>query len=165
MAARTFKALGTDLALTRFVGTPSAVRLDTADSWGALDLAIVPGTRGRPRPDPNVGDLGTVAERDNLGQALILRLLTPRGALAGLGHDRFGSRLGELVGRLNDATTRNLARLHVLEALAEEPRVREVTGLSVEVAPGSPDAIRASFSVLPVGDDDPLALGLDVILQ
>lgn len=164
MAPRTFANLGTDLALTRFVGVPSAVELDEADSGSeGLDLAVVPGGRPRPR-GPDVADLGTVTGRADLTQSLIVRLLTPLGGLAGLGHADYGSRLGELIGRGNTATTRNLARLYTLQALAQERRVRSVEGLRIDVPPGRPDVVQISFSVLPVADDDPLAVTLEVVL-
>jgi phage baseplate assembly protein W len=162
--ARTFSMLGSDLALTRYVGTPSPLTIDSADSWGSLDLAVVAAFRGRRRPTAGVTDLDAVGERDNLGQALILRLLTPRGSLAPLGHPLYGSRLVELIGRENDATTRNLARLHVIQAIREEPRVAELLDLQVTVAPDRPDAIRIAFAVLPLGDDEALALGLEEAL-
>jgi hypothetical protein len=163
VAARTFTKLGADLALTRFIGVPGRVVLDTAEQGTGLDLAVVPGGRARPAKAPAT-DLATVDGRGNLGQALIVRLLTPRGGLAGLGHATYGSRLGELIGRTNDTTTRNLARLYVLEALGEESRVRAVEGLAVGVPPGQPGVIQISFSVLPVDDADPLALTLEVAL-
>src|SRR3954447_18132522 len=99
-----------DVALTRFVGTPAGVPLDEAHSWGTLDLALAPRQVGIRATAPG---LAAVAGRANLAQALIVRLLTPRGSLAGLGHPAYGSRLGELVGRRNDVTARNLARLYV----------------------------------------------------
>jgi len=163
VATRTYSILGADLAVTRYVGVPTGLALEQADSWGGVDLAVVPGGRGERRP-ADVEDLGVVDGRANLGQALILRLLTPRGSLGPLGHERFGSRLGELIGRRNDETTRNLARLYTLEALGEEPRVREVLGLSVESSPDPPDAVRIEFAVRPLADDDPLALALEVAL-
>jgi hypothetical protein len=163
VAPRTFTTLGADLALTRFVGVPGRVVLDAAEQGTGLDLAVVPGGRARPAT-AQATDLATVDGRANLGQALIVRLLTPRGGLAGLGHAAYGSRLGELIGRSNDTTTRNLARLYVLEALGEEHRVRAVEGLVVGVPPGGPDVIQISFSVLPVDDADPLALTLEVAL-
>jgi hypothetical protein len=60
---------------------------------------------------------------ENLAQAVILRLLTPRGELAPLGHPDFGSRLHELIGQENNTARRNLAKLFILEALKLEPRV------------------------------------------
>lgn len=156
MAARTFARFGADLALTRFVAVPGAQPLEVADSGGTLDLAVAPGRRG--------ADAATVSGRAVLAQALIVRLLTPRGSLAPLGHAEYGSRLGELIGRGNTGTTRNLARLFTIEALAQERRVREIRDLAVEVPTGSPDAVLIRFSVLPVADDDPLALTLEVSL-
>jgi phage baseplate assembly protein W len=143
--AKSFRRLGSDLALTRYVGTASAVALESADSWGSLDLQAAAG-----------GATGA--------QALTLRLLTKTGSLTELGHPQYGSRLVTLIGQENNETNRHLARLYTIEALAQEPRVKEVTGLAVETVPGQPDTIRISFSVMPVDDDDPLALALEVTL-
>lgn len=88
-------------------------------------------------------DLRTVDGVENLQQALLLRFLTPLGELAPLGHPRYGSRLFELVGELNNETSRNRAKMYVLQALADEPRVKEV--LSVEV--GTHPAIREQMEI------------------
>ena len=37
-----------------------------------------------------------------------------------------------------------------------------LTDLAVDVPPGRPEVIRISFSVLPVGQDDPLDLAVEV---
>jgi phage baseplate assembly protein W len=157
--------LGVDIALTRYVGTAGAVQLHFAHSWGALDLAVAPRQVGVRTTAP--AGLAAVSGRANLAQALILRLLTPRGSLAGLGHAGYGSRLGELVGRRNDVTARNLARLFVIEAIDQEPRVAELQTLVVETDRGSPDVIRISFAVLPADTLDPtgepLALSLELV--
>lgn len=164
MAQKRLSLLGSDLALTRYVGTASSVPLEAADSWGSLDLSVVPGQQNGLRQRQEVRDLATSAERANLAQALVVRLLTPRGALAHLGHPQFGCRLVELIGRLNNETTRNLARLYTLEALGEEPRVAETLGLAVATHAGRPDVVRIDFSVLPRGDAEPLSLSLEVVL-
>ncbi|HMW18426.1 MAG TPA: hypothetical protein PK981_06245 [Accumulibacter sp.] len=162
-AADRFRAFGSDLRLTRYVGTPSALPLDHADSWGTLDLALGAGGRGGlPLAAPR--DLLTVAGRENLGQALILRLLTPLGDLAPLGHPTYGSRLTGLIGRTNDSRSRHLARLYVLEALAQESRVAKLLSIRVDPVAGQPDTLRIALSVLPRGDDQPLALALEVTL-
>jgi phage baseplate assembly protein W len=161
---RTYAVLGSDLALTRYSGVPSSVPLEVADSWGSLDLQVVPGGRGGPRRGPAVSDVGAVSGRANLAQALVLRLLTRQGALSALGHPDYGSRLTELIGQLNNETTRNLARLFTIQAVRQERRVQQLLDLSVQTAPDQPDTIRVVFSVLPVNDDDPLALTLDVVL-
>src|SRR5438105_4002108 len=67
-----------------------------------------------------VDDFALSSGRDNLGQAAIIRLLTPRGELAALGHPDYGSRLHELLGRPNAETTRNLLKLYILESLQKE---------------------------------------------
>ncbi|HRC85102.1 MAG TPA: hypothetical protein PK413_05795, partial [Thermoanaerobaculia bacterium] len=38
--------LGADLALTRYTGTAGGPALVEADSWGSLDLRVVPGGSG-----------------------------------------------------------------------------------------------------------------------
>jgi len=161
---RTFEKLGADLALTGFVGTPSMVELASADSWGELDLRVRPGGQGGLPQPGDVIDIAIARGRENLAQALLLRLLTARGALTPLGHPEYGSRLASLIGRLNDEQTRNLARLYTIEAVSQEPRVKELRALQVETVPGQPETIRIGFSVLPMSDDDPLALAVDVTL-
>ena len=93
--------------------------------------------------------------RDNLGQAILMRLLTTRGELAELGHPEYGSRLNELLGAPNTETRRGLAKLFVLEALAQEPRVAKVLEVTVTGHPERTDERRHLVDVLirvqPVG--------------
>jgi phage baseplate assembly protein W len=112
-----------------------------------------------PRPAGRVVDLAVVEGRANLGQAVLLRLLTPRGELAALGHPDYGSRLPELVGRPNTANTRNLVKLFILEALAQEPRIARVLKVEVEPAPGTRDRVNVRLAVQPVGPAAVLELG------
>jgi phage baseplate assembly protein W len=161
--ARNDARLGTDLALTRASGVESAVALVEADTWGSLDLAGGPRRGGNRVRDRGV-DLQTIGGRENLAQGLILRLLTPQGDLAHLGHPDFGSRLGELIGRLNNEATRNLARLYTIEAIAREPRVSRLDQLDVRVAADRPDVVEISFRVRPVTDDEPVSIALEVAL-
>ncbi len=114
MAVKTYSILGSDIALTRYVGTVSAVPLNSADSWGSLDVTVVAGGSGGLNVTTVVQDLGRADGRANLAQALILRLLTPKGSLTRLGHPAYGCRLVSLIGELNNDTTRNLARLCTL---------------------------------------------------
>lgn len=112
----TSERLGIDLWLLDPVD-----RGDDRGSGGDLQIGIRQGV-----------DLATRSGVDNLEQALLLRFLTPRGALTPLGHPEYGSRLSTLIGELNSATNRNRAKLFVLEALAQEPRIGQV--LSVDVS-------------------------------
>jgi phage baseplate assembly protein W len=83
------------------------------------------------RPGPGGTDLATLTGIDALTQALVLRLLTTVGELAGLGHPDYGSRLAELIGELNTATNRNRLKVYTLQALSAEPRVVKVLALNV----------------------------------
>jgi phage baseplate assembly protein W len=114
--------------------------------------------RASPDDDRVPVDLRTLAGNENLVQALILRLLTPAGELAPLGHPRYGCRLHELVGELNNETTRNRAKLYVLQALAEEPRIREVAAVSVTPSPRDPVQVEVRMTLVPIGE--PAALNL-----
>jgi len=105
-----------------------------------------------------VTDFERVGGRDNLGQALTVRLLTPRGELAALGHPSYGSRLHEIVGAPNSETTRNLAKLFVIDALKQERRIDTINAVEVEPHPTSRFAITIRIEVKPVGADAVLAL-------
>ncbi|CAM2065239.1 Conserved domain protein [Sulfidibacter corallicola] len=119
----------------------------------------------RTRPDPETGrparllDLGTVSGRTNLAQAVIVRLLTPRGELAALGHPEFGSRLHEIIGNRNSETVRHLARLYILESLQREPRIEEVTALRISAHPDIRDRIDVELAVRPVQSRDTVSIG------
>jgi phage baseplate assembly protein W len=103
------------------------------------------------------GDLETTSGIDNLVQALTLRLNTPRGQLADLGHPNYGSRLPELIGRPNDTATRNLVKFYTLECIRQEPRVREVLDVKVETTPEQ-GRVDVHVSVLPIEGNVPLNL-------
>ena len=90
-------------------------------------------------------DLEAISNVDNIKQALLLRFLTSVGELAQLGHPTYGCRLIELVGELNNERTHNRAKMFVLKALADEPRVQEV--LSVTVQANRTDRARMDIAV------------------
>ncbi len=96
-------------------------------------------------------DFALVEGRENLGQAVALRLLTPRGELAALGHPEYGSRLHELIGQPNSATRRNLAKLYVLDALRGEARIAAIAGVDVAAIAGRPDCMDVTVRAVPVG--------------
>jgi phage baseplate assembly protein W len=104
-------------------------------------------------------DLALVSGRENVGQAILIRLLTPRGELAALAHPEYGSRLHELVGRANTDTVRDLAKLYVLESLQAEPRVAEIVEVTVTPVAGQRDRFDILIRVRPVGDAAVVAVG------
>lgn len=95
-------------------------------------------------------DLDTVRGLDAVGQAAWLALATPRGALAGLGHARFGSRLHLLIGAPLDARTEARAAAHVREALRDDPRFR-LRGVTVTRAAADPGALEVVVDLDPGG--------------
>lgn len=146
--------LGTDLRV--LLGPPAMGAHDTAP----LDLRIGAGVVDRALDGPQLLD-----GRHNLGQALVLRLLTPRGALADLGHGEYGSRLHELIGEPKNEANRARCKAFVLEAVAAEPRVLDtVVGLEFEIASEHPSELRFVLTVQPVEGGDPVSVGLGVDL-
>jgi phage baseplate assembly protein W len=106
----------------------------------------------------SVVDLELTSGRSNLEQAIIMRLLTPRGELAELGHADYGSRLSELIGTPNTDTRRSLAKLFILESLAQEPRIAKVA--KVEVTPGvQRDRVDVLIEVQPIASTDTVTIG------
>ena len=117
-------------------------------------------------------DLDIISGRKNLAQAIVIRLLTPRGELEQLGHPEYGSRLHELVGRENTPTTRNLVKLFILEALQQEPRIEPKAFVVVTPADESPPKVgkgarnitlaprvNVEISVKPVGETEVVTIG------
>jgi phage baseplate assembly protein W len=110
------------------------------------------------RPQTGQMDLETLTGTDNLVQALLLRFLTPVGELAQLGHPDYGSRLAELIGELNTETNRNRAKLYVLQALALEPRIKQVLSVQVRQGRQSQTVMEISLSLKVIDSDTPLNL-------
>ena len=104
-------------------------------------------------------DFEAVSDRDNLAQAVIMRLLTPRGELAALAHPDYGSRLPELIGTPRNETSRNLAKLYVIEALKQERRIAEVVDVTVVDQPGDRHQIKIAIQVRPIDDSAVVDLG------
>lgn len=113
----------------------------------------------------DVSDLATLTGRENLAQALILRLLTPRGSLASLGHGAYGSRLSELIGSPKNSATRALCRSYVLEVVAQEPRVEDTAlALDFELDRETVSSFAFTLVVQPKNGDAPVGLSLGVAL-
>ncbi len=135
------RRLGRDLAL--FFPAPSGW-------WEDADLARASGGRPRRR------DLALVEGIPAADQFLANRLKTHKGELTPLGHPEYGSRHHELIGEPNVQRTRNLIKLHVLEALSHEPRIKEIT--RCEVRPGHVpprDIVRIEVDLVLLDEDTP----------
>ena len=142
-----------------FLGTDLSLALLHSELRPVYTVATEERSVGTGRTRRRLTDFARVAGRDNLAQAILLRLLTPRGELAALGHPEYGSRLHEVIGRTNTETTRHLVRLYVLESLKQEPRIAEVLEVAVAPSPGSRDRVEVLLRVLPLRDPEPVDLG------
>jgi phage baseplate assembly protein W len=104
-------------------------------------------------------DFVRIDDRDNLAQAITIRLLTPRGELTALGHPDYGSRLPELIGEQRTETTRNLAKLYVLEALKQERRIAKVVTVEVGDHAGDRHRIDLFIQIRPIDDSRVVDVG------
>lgn len=163
--------LGTDLSvLIGFVAhDASVIDLQRTQRPYTPLVARLLEAHGNPPAPPGtrlpVHDLTTVSERENVAQAMILRLLTPQGSLTALGHPGYGSRLHLLVGEPKSDALRNLCRVYVLEAVRQEPRVQDAaTQLDFDVSSEGADEFRFTLGIAPVTGGDPVTLGLEVAL-
>lgn len=147
---------------------PLGIDLLAAPGFAAHDaqgLDLVPVARLRRGARQETRDFSLVETRENLAQALLLRLLTPRGALGGLGHGDYGSRLHELIGRRKTNELRALAKTFVLETVAQERRVEpKLVDFRFEPDEERVDSFAFTLAVSPVSGGDPVELGLEVAL-
>lgn len=117
------------------------------------------------RPQTKQVDLEVLSGADNLIQALLLRFLTPLGELTPLGHPNYGCRLFELIGELNNETNRNRAKLFVLQALAAEPRVKQVLAVTVTQNKSDRTRMDINVSLKPIDSDTALNLVFPFFLE
>lgn len=120
---------------------------------------VANGDRSHPSGIGRIVDFDTVSERRNLEQAIIMRLLTPKGELTHLAHPEYGARVHELIGAGNTETNRNLLKLFILESLKLEPRIESVDTLEVIPSPGSRGTVDVSLKVIPVGFTEVIDIG------
>lgn len=129
------------------LGTDLKIILETRPEFMGLgaDLAV-----------SRKGDLQVAAGRENLGQAIMHRMLTRRGELSDLGHPDYGSRLHELIGEPNNQSTRELVRLYAKECILQEPRVKDIVNLAVSVPPDNPHIVVLDITVMPIRSNVPM---------
>jgi phage baseplate assembly protein W len=111
------------------------------------------------------GDLATVGEEQNLGQAIVHRLLTRRGELAELGHPGYGSLLHELIGEVNNERTRTMVRLYVKECLEQESRISEIVSIVVRTRPDRQDVVTVEITVMPAARSSPVNIVFPFYLE
>ena len=122
----------------------------TAPFFTDLRLRFVNGTADI---EVGTGEQGMVRGLDNLVQALTLRLLVDRGELSGLGHPRYGTRTRDLLGQTMDRANLELLRRYVRHALLDDPRVAEVTHVTVAPRSAELGAVEVTATVRAVNGD------------
>lgn len=75
-------------------------------------------------------DFKVTSGEDNLGQAIIMRILTKKGELHS--HKSYGSYLYLLIGQAIDDNALNIASSYVFSALQDEPRISGINEVTVE---------------------------------
>jgi phage baseplate assembly protein W len=111
------------------------------------------------------GDVDIVSGRENLGQAIIHRLLTRQGELEDLGYPEYGSNLHELIGRPNNQATRNLVKLYVNECLSQEIRIEKVESIDVMPHSSDSDTVIIEIAIVPIGSETPLGISFPYTLE
>ena len=113
LSAEVIKKFGTDLRAVYRIGD---------GRYGDVDFGVASLTkRGKKERD-----LQVAYGIENITQAIIHRLKTGYGEMAGLGHPDYGSRHNELIGQPNTEHNRGLVKLYILQALAKEPRIEKI---------------------------------------
>jgi phage baseplate assembly protein W len=126
------------------------------------DLAVVFDAQGQADLNLQTDEVERVSGRDNLVQALSLRLLTERGELTELSHPRYGSRLRELIGEPLDRANVELLRRYVRKCVLQDPRVAEVVTVR-SFTTNVPGVVGVQATVRPItGAPITLSLNLDL---
>jgi phage baseplate assembly protein W len=110
-------------------------------------------------------DLAVAQGVDAIDQMLINRLKTQKGELAALGHPEYGSRHHSLIGEPNVERTRNLIKLHILEALSHEPRLEKVLNCTVTPDPSDRTSVRIVLSAKIIEREEPRNLVVPFSLE
>lgn len=99
------------------------------------------------------GDIATVQSKNNLIQAILLRLNTPKGTL--LLHPEYGNNFSDMIGtRLTQANLRKFD-VYVTETLAQEPRLKTV---EVHSTVAENDSVIFDISVFPIDFEEQLEI-------
>ncbi len=153
-----FEFLGIDLAVVPNMAAQDASQVDLVAHSRAVKTRL-------PGAPEEVVDLAVLSGRENLAQALILRLLTPKGSLTELGHAAYGSELHKLIGQLKTEELRNLCRAYVLDVVQQEPRVEnKAASFAFEVDREGLDSFVFTIAVQPRDTGAPVGLTLEFAL-
>ncbi len=111
------------------------------------------------------GDFRIVTRESNLGQAIVLRLKTRKGELADLGHPDYGSTLYRLIGEPNNIRTKELVRAAILEALQQEPRIKQIVSIRVSTPKYDQTRVDVELTIIPADREAALSFTFPVRLE
>jgi phage baseplate assembly protein W len=120
---------------------------------------------GPKRATKEGGDLRVVTKEYNLGQAIVMRLKTRKGELADLGHTDYGSRLYELIGEPNNTRTKGLVKAVILEALEQEPRIKQITNIKISTPQYDQSRVDVELRVIPADRNTPISFAFPIRLE
>ena len=129
------------------------------------DLRVTMSALGFDLVGNNLGDLQLARGNDNIVQALTLRLMVRRGELARLGWPDYGSRLHELIGEPNNRRTHLKVMAFARAAIEQDPRVREVSEVRVQLIAGERDTARLMMEIALIDAPNPVNLVYDLVLE
>lgn len=129
------------------------------------DLRLRESEQGADLALASTGDLATISQEYNLGQAILTRLRIRRGELRDLGHNRLGSRLYDFVGEPNNEATRELIKTAVRETLLEESRISKILKIEVKQNKEERDRVDLDISIIPIGQESPLNIVMPFYLE
>jgi phage baseplate assembly protein W len=138
--------------------------IDRQQLFGA-DLRVTMSALGFDLVGNNLGDLQLARGNDNIVQALTLRLMVRRGELAKLGWPDYGSRLHELIGEPNNRRTHLKVMAFARAAIEQDPRVREVSEVRVQLIAGERDTVRLMIEIALIDAPTPANLVYDLVLE
>jgi phage baseplate assembly protein W len=138
--------------------------IDRQQLFGA-DLRVTMSALGFDLVGNNLGDLQLARGNDNIVQALTLRLMVRRGELARLGWPDYGSRLHELIGEPNNRRTHLKLMAFARAAIEQDPRVREVSEVRVQLIAGERDTARLMIEIALIDAPTPVNLVYDIVLE
>ncbi len=113
------------------------------------------------------GDIQTISNEANLGQAIVHRFRTRRGELLDIGRSSYGSRLYDFVGEPNNERTREMLKIATRECLSREPRIKKIVSLDVRNRIKDParNSVDIEITVIPIESEVPLNIVFPFYLE
>lgn len=110
-----------------------------------------------------VDDVQNIVSNNNLEQAIINRLKTPKGSLSR--HPEYGAELDSIIGSRKNALTISQIRQLTRDALLQEPRIQTINSITAKFRDGFLDVVDIGINVTPINSTETLNIIYPFILQ